>query len=60
MTSATYSPMVGHWIALGLLVRGPERYGETVRAYDPVRSEDTLVEVVPPVFYDPEGNKLRG
>ena len=60
VTSATYSPMVGHWIALGLLVRGPERYGETVRAYDPVRSEDTLVEVVPPVFYDPEGNKLRG
>jgi sarcosine oxidase subunit alpha len=33
--------------------------GEIVRAYDPVRGEDTLVEVVSPVFYDSEGARLR-
>jgi len=31
-----------------------------VRAYDPVRSGDELVEVCDPVFYDPAGERLRG
>ncbi|MGE0025122.1 MAG: glycine cleavage T C-terminal barrel domain-containing protein, partial [Hyphomicrobium sp.] len=60
MTSVAYSPSNGHWIGLGLLKRGPERLGEIVRAYDPVRGADTLVEVVSPVFVDPEGGRLRG
>jgi sarcosine oxidase subunit alpha len=30
-----------------------------VRAYDPVRGGDTLVEVRPPCFIDPEGERLR-
>lgn len=60
LTSVAYSPTVGHWIALGLLRRGPERIGEIVRAYDPVRNGDDLVEVVSPIFVDPEGVKLRG
>lgn len=60
MTSVAYSPELGHWIGLGLLKRGPERIGEIMRAYDPVRSEDVLVEVVPSVFIDPEGERLRG
>ncbi len=59
ITSAAYSPMCGHWIALGLLSRGPERMGEIVRAYDPVRGGDIEVEVVSPVFYDAEGERLR-
>ena len=59
MTSAAFSPSLGHWIGLGLLRRGPQRQGEVVRAYDPVRGEDTLVEVVSPVFIDPEGARLR-
>ncbi len=37
MTSVAYSPSNGHWIGLGLLKRGPQRMGEIVRAYDPVR-----------------------
>ena len=59
MTSVAYSPMCGHWIGLGFLARASERMGEIVRAYDPVRGGDTLVEVVSPVFYDPEGERLR-
>ncbi|WP_072394355.1 sarcosine oxidase subunit alpha family protein [Hyphomicrobium sp. CS1GBMeth3] len=60
MTSVAYSPSNGHWIGLGLLKRGPERIGEIVRAVDPVRGGDTLVEVVSPVFVDPEGGRVRG
>lgn len=45
----------GSWIALGLLARGPERHGERLRALDPVRGGDTLVEVCAPVFHDPRG-----
>ena len=40
MTSVAFSPTLGHWIGLGLLARGPERIGERVRAYDPVRGGD--------------------
>lgn len=58
VTSAAYSPTLGHWIGLGLLKGGAARHGDVVRAYDPVRSEDVLVEVVTPVFVDPEGTKL--
>jgi sarcosine oxidase subunit alpha len=60
LTSVAHSPTVGHWIGVGLLKRGPERIGDVVRAYDPVRGGDTLVEVVSPCFVDPEGGKLRG
>jgi sarcosine oxidase subunit alpha len=48
VTSIAFSPSLGHWLGLGLLARGPERHGEIVRAYDPVRGGDVLVEVRPP------------
>jgi methylglutamate dehydrogenase subunit C len=60
MTSVAFSPTLGHWIGLGLLVGGSSRHGERVRAYDPVRGGDVLVEVCDPVFYDPTGERLRG
>jgi sarcosine oxidase subunit alpha len=60
VTSAAYSPSLSHWIGLGLLANGPARHGEIIRVYDPVRNGDALAEVVSPVFYDPEGAKLRG
>lgn len=59
MTSVAYSPMCGHWIGLGLIQNGAGRIGEVVRAYDPVRNGDTLVEIVSPVFFDAEGERLR-
>jgi sarcosine oxidase subunit alpha len=59
LTSVAYSPHVRSWIALGLLVRGPERIGERIRAYDPIRGGDVDCEIVSPVFYDPEGVRLH-
>ena len=60
VTSAAFSPTLGHWIALALLKRGPLRHGETIVAHDPVRGGDTLALVCPPVFVDPQGERLRG
>jgi sarcosine oxidase subunit alpha len=59
LTSVAYSPSNGHWIGLGFLANAESRMGEIVRAYDPVRGGDTLVEVVSPVFVDSEGARLR-
>jgi sarcosine oxidase subunit alpha len=59
VTSAAYSPTLGHWIALGFLANGPARIGERIRVFDPVRDGDTLAEIVPPVFHDAEGAKLH-
>jgi sarcosine oxidase subunit alpha len=59
MTSVAYSPSLGHWVGLGFLSGAETRMGEIIRAYDPVRGEDTLVEVVSPTFYDSEGARLR-
>lgn len=60
VTSAIYSPHVGSWIGLGLLKGGASRIGQRVRAYDPVRGGDLVVEIVSPVFVDPAGERLRG
>ncbi len=59
VTSIAFSPSRGHWLGLGLLSRGPQRHGEIVRVYDPVRGGDLLAEVCPPCFIDPEGARLR-
>ncbi|MGJ4993922.1 sarcosine oxidase subunit alpha family protein [Bradyrhizobium sp. HKCCYLS3077] len=59
VTSVAFSPMLGHWIGLALVKRGPQRIGERMRAYDPVRDGDTEVELVSPVFVDPEGARLH-
>ncbi len=60
VTSVAYSPSLLHWVGLGLLAHGPSRLGEIIRVYDPVRNGDLLAEIVHPVFYDPEGVRLRG
>ena len=60
VTSAAHSPTLGHTVALALVKCGHERHGERLRAWDGVRDRDTLVELCPPVFVDPEGTRLRG
>jgi sarcosine oxidase subunit alpha len=60
VTSSAFSPSLGHWIALAMLANGPARHGDRVRAYDPVRAGDVVVEVVAPCFIDPGGERLRG
>lgn len=59
LSSVAFSPALGHWIGLGFLVRGPDRWGERMVAHDPIRSGDIEVEVTNPVFYDPAGERLR-
>jgi len=59
VTSIAFSPSLGQWLGLGLLANGPQRHGELVRAYDPVRAGDVEVEACPPCHIDPEGARLR-
>jgi sarcosine oxidase subunit alpha len=51
--------MLEQWIGLGLLIRGRERIGERIRVFDPLRDGDFEAEIVDPVFFDPEGARLR-
>jgi sarcosine oxidase subunit alpha len=60
MTSVAYSPHLNHWMGLGLIRGGTGRIGDRVRAYDPVRNGDVVVEICSPVFVDPEGTHLHG
>ena len=60
LTSVAHSPTLGHWIGLGLLARGEERIGETVRAVSPLHGEEVEAIVSRPCFVDPEGVRLRG
>jgi len=60
MMSVAYSPMLKSWIGLGIVKRGRERIGETIRAVDFVRGMEFEVEICDPVFFDPEGVRLRG
>ncbi|MFC7397950.1 sarcosine oxidase subunit alpha family protein [Chelatococcus sp. GCM10030263] len=60
MTSVAFSPVLKHWIGLGLLRNGPLRLGERIRAVDPLRNGDIEVEICHPVFVDPEGVRLNG
>ena len=60
MTSVAWSPELGHSVGIGFLKRGAERYGETIRAYSPVRDQDILVEVCSAHHIDPGGERQRG
>ena len=57
VSACVQSIAVGRSIALGLLVDGKSQMGETVFAR--VREKVIHAKVVPPIFYDPEGEKLR-
>ena len=59
ISSVTFSPILGHWIGLGFLRSGRERIGEWARAHDPLTSGDVEVEITNPVFYDPDGKRLK-
>lgn len=59
MTSVAAWSTLGHSIGLGLLAGGSGRIGDTVIAHDPIRGRSIPVEVCHPVFYDPQGEKLR-
>ena len=59
VTSACYSPNLGHHIGIGYLKSGDTRKGEIVRLVSPLTGIDHDVEVVSAHFVDPEGERLR-
>jgi len=59
VTSVTYSPTLGHWIGLALVAGGEQRIGERMLAIEGLRSVVDPVKLVSPLFYDPEGERLR-
>ncbi|MEM9248956.1 MAG: sarcosine oxidase subunit alpha family protein [Pseudomonadota bacterium] len=59
VTSACHSPTLGHDIALGFAVSGPDRLGERLKMVDHLRRITTEVEICDPVFLDPEGERAR-
>ena len=59
ISSVTFSPTLGHWIGLGFLRNGRERIGERAWAHDPLTGGDVEIEVTNPVFYDPDGKRLK-
>lgn len=59
ISSATWSPTLACWIALGFIAGGRERLGTRAVAASPVHGEHVTVDVVSPVFLDPEGERLH-
>ena len=56
VTSTYHSPTLDRSIAMGLVIRGPERMGDVIAF--PVEGGDVIrAKIVDPVFYDPEGEK---
>jgi len=58
VTSSYRSATLGRPIALAMVVGGRARHGETVHA--PLPDGTISAEIVPPVFYDPEGTHRDG
>ncbi len=60
VTSWCRSPGVDAWIALALLANGRARHGERLWAVSPLADTRVRVQVGPPCFLDPKGDRLRG
>ncbi|MDO5630703.1 MAG: sarcosine oxidase subunit alpha family protein [Paracoccus sp. (in: a-proteobacteria)] len=59
VTSTYQSPTLGRPIAMGLVLRGPQRMGEVLEF--PVPGGQAIkARIVDPVFYDKEGTKANG
>lgn len=60
VTSMCYSPTLSDVLALAFLSNGQARWGEEVVMVERTQGVETICEVVNPVFFDPEGERLRG
>ena len=59
VTSTTFSPAAGQDVALGLVRGGKSRIGDVVDVIYPLRDERVAAEIVDPVFYDKDGDRLH-
>jgi heterotetrameric sarcosine oxidase alpha subunit len=59
VSSACFSPTLGHDIALAFLKSGRERYGERIVVWDKLAGAEVVAEVCNPVFVDPGNAKLN-
>ena len=57
VTSTYQSPTLGKGIAMGLVLNGPDRMGETIAFAKDDGTHLVQARIVSPVFYDPEGEK---
>ncbi|MCT4609747.1 MAG: sarcosine oxidase subunit alpha family protein [Pelagimonas sp.] len=57
VTSTYYSPTLNKGIAMGLVLNGPDRMGETIDFVKDDGVTRVTAKIVNPVFYDPEGEK---
>jgi len=56
VTSSYHSPTLGHGIAMGLVLHGPDRMGEVI-SFPLLDGSVTEAKLVDPVFYDKNGEK---
>ena len=60
VTSVTHSPELGHWIGLGFIKGGMEKWKDaTVIGSDPIRNKQMEIQVVSPHMIDPEGKRMH-
>jgi sarcosine oxidase subunit alpha len=59
LTSASWSPMLDKPIALALVAGDRSRHGDRLVAASPLFGREVPVIVTSPVFFDPEGARLR-
>lgn len=59
-TSVGYSPTLNGFLGLGFLQNGRARHGQEVKMVDHLRGITTRCIVCDPVFFDPEGGRVRG
>jgi sarcosine oxidase subunit alpha len=59
VTSATSSPNLNKTIALGVVINGRQRVGESIYALSPLTDQCVNVTITEPVFFDPEGDRAR-
>ena len=60
LTSTTWSPILDMPVGLALVSGGRARHGERLFAVSPLMEQSVQVEIRSPVFFDPEGERLRG
>ena len=59
VTSSCYSPTLKSFIALAFLKNGSNRHGEKIKVSNPLLNKEVFATVCSPVFFDPNGERLR-